>query len=45
MASTLRSILTSPTLTTSIIQEFNAPAVEESEMDVDPLLQLVAKKP
>ncbi|CAG8839346.1 29635_t:CDS:1, partial [Gigaspora margarita] len=27
------------------IQEFNASAVEESEMDVDPLLQLVTKKP
>ncbi|CAG8773095.1 18204_t:CDS:2, partial [Gigaspora rosea] len=27
------------------IQEFNAPVVEESEMDIDPLLQLVVKKP
>ncbi|CAG8674847.1 45277_t:CDS:2 [Gigaspora margarita] len=28
-----------------VIQEFNASAVEESEIDVDSLLQLVAKKP
>ncbi|CAG8560580.1 6235_t:CDS:2 [Gigaspora rosea] len=85
MASTLQSILISPTLTSlsdqniiycflcgqhfktpgglawqnTIIKkynqsskivripkkEFNAPAVEESKIDIDPLLQLVAKKP